>query len=152
MPPAFAATALAHANLPQALPLLRATWPALDLAAWLGFAAGFLALAGSRGTITALFDSQGGLCGLFASRVEQKLIGGRILGIPLFTAIDVGNTAGPVRALLDAATAEMKKNGCGGLQIQLMIEQSELTKRLHALGFAPAATLHSIAEMADPIG
>lgn len=142
MTQSFVVQDLADAAVPQALPLLRATWPTIDLAAWESFAVSF-----RRGgpdpaaAITGLFDEAGGLCGLFASRTEPGLCHGPILGVPLFTVMDIGNSLGPVRALLDAAEAMAKKQGCAAVQIRLANEQSALSKRLRRLGLDHTSTL-----------
>jgi GNAT superfamily N-acetyltransferase len=143
MTQSFVARDLADTAVPQALPLLRATWPTIDLAAWENFAGSFRC--GGRepaAAITGLFDAAGGLCGLFASRTEPGLCDGRILAVPLFTVMDIGNSLDPVRALLDAAEAKAKKQGCATVQIRLASEQSGLSKRLRRLGLEHLDTLY----------
>lgn len=134
---------LAETAVPQALPLLRATWPTIDLAAWKNFAGSFRRRGSEpAAAITGLFDAAGGLCGLFASRTEPGLCDGRILAVPLFTVMDIGNSLSPVRALLDAAEAKAKAQRCAGVQIRLACEQNALAKRLRRLGLEHASTLY----------
>jgi GNAT superfamily N-acetyltransferase len=136
----FTVEKLVQDAMPQALPLVRATWPEIDLAAWLRFAAAFRDGHPSRRAITAMADASGGICGLFASRIEQRIGEGRVLEVPLFTVVDIGNSPQPLRALLDAAEAKAREHGCVGIQIWLADEQSELIKRLQGLGFRSSGT------------
>lgn len=139
----FVAQDLADAAVPQALPLLRATWPTVDLAAWERFADSFRRCAPEpAAAITGLFDAGGGLCGLFASRTELGLCDGRILAVPLFTVMDIGNSLSPVRALLDTAEAKAKAQRCAAVHIRLTSEQNALAKRLRRLGLGHASTLY----------
>ncbi|HVA14917.1 MAG TPA: hypothetical protein VNF99_16850 [Stellaceae bacterium] len=137
------AAELAPADLAQALPLLRVTWSKLDLPAWQTFAANFCGQDRAEARITGLFDSGGGLCGLLASRIDHTLDGGRILAIPVFTAVDIANSLAPVRALLDLAQAKMNEHGCGSLQIHLVSTQGELVKRLRAFGLRHSGSHYS---------
>jgi hypothetical protein len=95
-------------------------------------------------SIVGLLDSAGGLCGLFACRLEHELCEGRVLSISLFTAVDIANSLEPVRALLAAAEAKAKFYGCGSLRIRLSRDQSELVNRLRGLGLARSAVVHSL--------
>jgi hypothetical protein len=134
MPGKFSIVDLAPADVPRALPLLRATWPELDLVAWQTFAGAFCSEGAAQAQIASCDDSSGGLCGLFASRIEVGLCEGRLLAIPLFTAIDIGNSLEPLRALLAATETRAATHACGGMQIRLSMEQSGLSKRLRSLG------------------
>jgi hypothetical protein len=139
----FTAAELAPADLAQALPLLRATWPELDLPAWQTFAAEFCRVDKAKARITGLFDSSGVLCGLLASRIDHAL-GGRILAFPIFTVVDLANSLAPVRALLDLAQAQINEHGCDSLQIHLASGQEELMKRLRPFGLRRSAVLYSM--------
>jgi hypothetical protein len=139
----FTIVDLVEADVPTALPLLRATWPELDLPTWQDFASIFCSNRAVKAKITCLHDAHGGLCGLFASRVEHGLCEGRFLAIPLFTAVDIGNSLRPVQLLLDAASAQAKESGCADIQIRLASEQSELVKRLRFLGLYHAGTSYA---------
>jgi len=138
----LAAAELAPADLAQALPLLRITWPELDLPAWQAFAAEFRSAYKAEARITGLFDSADGLCGLLASRIDHAL-SGRILVIPIFTAVDIANSLAPVRALLDLAQAKMNEQGCKSLQIHLANAQRQLMRRLGPFGIRPSGVLYS---------
>ncbi len=129
----FTAQNLASAEILYALPLVRATWPAMDRAAWQGFVACFCANSALSPAITALSDRGGGLCGLFASRIDDRL-GKRILTVPLFTVVDIGNSLEPVRALIDAVEARAAENKCSGIDIELGEGQTRLRERLLRLG------------------
>lgn len=137
------AAELAPADLAQALPLLRVTWPELDLPAWRAFAADFRSADKAEACITGLFDSAGGLCGLLASRVDHILGAGRVLAIPVFTAIDIANSLAPARMLFDLARAQMTEHRCNSLQIHLTSTQRELTKRLRPFGLRHSGALYS---------
>jgi hypothetical protein len=91
-----------------------------------------------------LFDSSGALCGLFASQIEHLLREGRTLAIPLFTAVDIGNSLKPVRMLLNTAKAKAKECDCSGVQIRLAGEQSELLKRLRNVGLEPGSAVYML--------
>lgn len=138
----FTAAELAPADLVQALPLLRATWPELDLPAWQSFAAEFCSADKAEARITGLFDSAGGLCGLLASRIDHTL-SGRILAIPIFTAVDIANSLVPIRALLDLAQAQMTEHGCDSLQIHLASAQRHLVERFRSIGLRQSGSLYS---------
>lgn len=139
----FTIAELQPAAVPQALPLVRATWPEIDLAAWQNFAGAFHGEHAAPASITGLFDGSGVLCGVFAARTEHHLWNRRILGIPLFTVVDIGNSPQPVRALLDAAEAKAKQNDCSGMEIRLAIEQGGLMKRLRHFGLEYSGSVYS---------
>lgn len=147
---AFTVRELTQDLTAQALPLLRATWPAVDLQGWRGFVDAFRRDLYAQAEVTVMFDSQGGLCGLFASRLEHDLRGGRALAIPLFTAIDVGNSLAPVKSLLEAAEAMARERGCSGLEIRLDNEQRALVKQLRYLELRHSGSLHSSPIAAAP--
>ena len=127
--PRFAARDLAPAEIPYALPLVRATWPAMDHNAWRDFTVSFCADSTLNPAITALSDPGGGLCGLFASRIDD-LRGKRVLAVPLFTVIDIGNSLEPVRALVAAVEAKAADSNCSAIDIRLGQGQAGLRKRL----------------------
>lgn len=139
------AAELVLGDLAQALPLLRVTWPKLGLSGWQAFAADFCAAQKAEACITGLFDNAGGLCGLLASRVDHILGTGRVLTIPVFTAIDIANSLAPVEALLDLAQTQMTEHGCNSLQIHLAGTQGELVKRLRSWGLRHSGVIYSTA-------
>lgn len=124
---------LAEGALPQALPLLRATWPVIELEAWREFAADFRRNTLADPALTVMRDEFGGICGLFASRLEQCLCGGRMLMIPLFTVVDIGNSLELIENLLEAADAMAREHGCVRLAIHIGSEQRALLNRLRSL-------------------
>ncbi len=131
------------ANLaPQALPLVQATWPEVDLPTWLDFVRFFnngAATPGSGMLITR--DPSGYLCGILAYRRDHDLRIGLVLSVQLFTVVDVANSLHGVRALLDAAETRASELGCAGVQIRLDRDQSQLGLRLRALGLSGEAAL-----------
>lgn len=150
MPQGFTVRELTPDAIPQALPLLRATWPEVELPGWSRFVDAFRANLYAQAEITAMFDSQGGLCGLFAARVEHDFRDVRTLAIPLFTAIDVVNSLAPARALIEAAEAMARDRGCSGLEIRLDNQQRALIARLHVLQMRPSGSVHSSTIAAAP--
>ena len=138
----FVTTELSEAELPQALPLLCATWPRLDLASWERYALAFRENRAGQGRITGMHDSSGGLCGLFASRIEDDLGRERTLAVPLFTALDIRNSLAPVRTLLETAEVIARRQGCTSAKLHLTSEQDELGKRLRRLGLSLAGTCY----------
>jgi hypothetical protein len=140
---AFTVRALTPDAIPQALPLLRATWPEVELPGWSRFVDAFRNDLYVQAEITAMSDSQGALCGLFTSRVEHDLQDGRTLAISLFTAMDVGNSLAPVKALLEAAEAMARNRGCSGLEIRLDSQQRALIERLRFLELRLSGSLYS---------
>jgi GNAT superfamily N-acetyltransferase len=143
VPQAFTIRALTPDAIPQALPLLRATWPGVELPGWSRFVDAFRGDLYAQAEITAMFDPQGSLCGLFAARVEHDFRDGRTLALPLFTAVDVGNSLAPVKALLEAAEAMARDRGCSGLEIRLDTQQRALIERLRFLELRLSGSLHS---------
>jgi hypothetical protein len=138
----FHAIALSDDLVPQALPLIQATWPDVDLSAWQSFVRFFSdrELAAGSGVV-ALHDPTGGLCGVFAYRLDRDLRNGPVLAVQLFTAVDVVNSLRTVRALLEAAKARAFELGCTCLEIRLCSRQAELASRLHRLGLSREAGL-----------
>jgi hypothetical protein len=138
----FDIAALPAEQAAQALPLVQATWPEMDLAAWEEFIRFF---AGRRAeddsAMLAMRDAAGYLCGILAYRVHWLLGVGPILDVHLFTAVDVTNSLQRVRALLDAAEARASALHCTGMQIRLDRSQSRLATRLSALGLSPEGAL-----------
>ena len=150
MPQAFTVRELAPDTIPQALPLLRATWPEVELPGWSGFVDTFRGDLYAQAEVTAMLDPQGGLCGLFAARVEHDFRDGRTLAMPLFTAMDVGNSLAPVKALLEAAEAMARDHGCSGLEIRLDNRQRALIERLRFLELRLSGSLYSSTIAAPP--
>ena len=125
---------------PQALPLVQATWPEVNLASWLSFVR-FFNGEDPDSRMLAMRDSSGYLCGILAYRLDHDLRDGPMLSIPLFTAVDVANSLQTVRALLDIARARASELGCAGVQIRLDKQQSKLAARLRSLGLSSEAGL-----------
>jgi hypothetical protein len=127
---------------PQALPLVQATWPEVDLLNWLSFVRFFNGeTTGPESCILVMSDPSGHLCGILAYRLDHNLRDGLMLSIPLFTAVDVANSLQTVRALLDIAKARASELGCAGVQIRMDKEQSKLAARLRSLGLSSEAGL-----------
>jgi hypothetical protein len=133
----FHIAALSDDQVPQALPLIQATWPGADLAAWRSFVRFFndRAAAKDAGVLT-LRDAADCICGVLAYRLDRDLRAGRMLAVPLFTAVDLINSPRTVRALLDAAEMRAAELGCVGVQIRLYSDQSGLASRLRLLGLS----------------
>lgn len=131
----FRVAALSADQVPQAFPLIQATWPSADLPAWENFVAFFNdhISAGNAGVL-AIRDCSEAICGVLAYRLDRDLRSGRILAVQLFTAMDLINSPQTVRALLDAAEARAKELSCMGLQIRLYGDQGGLASRLRRLG------------------
>jgi hypothetical protein len=141
----FQIAALGGNSRLQAFPLLQATWPDLDLAGWLAFADRFAGDAdGASKGIAGLQDDSGTLCGLFAYRIDHTLRDGRILAIPLFTAMDLANSQEPICALLAAMKERARLCHCNRLRIELDRRQSGLADRLRRLGASRSGILHSV--------
>jgi hypothetical protein len=136
----FHVAALSGDQVPLALPLIQATWPSADLAAWGSFVASFdERVEPKRSGVIALHDGAGHICGVFAYRVDRDLQAGAILAVQLFTAVDVVNSLKTVRALLDAAKLRALELGCAGVQIRLSNDQAGLASRLRLLGLSSHA-------------
>jgi hypothetical protein len=138
----FHVAALSGDQVPLALPLIQATWPGADLAAWGSFVAFFTERIEPKVSgVLALHDGAGHICGVFAYRVERDLRAGPTLAIQLFTAVDVVNSLRTVRALLDAADLRAHELGCAGVQIRLSNDQAGLASRLRVLGLSSQSGL-----------
>ena len=135
----------------EALPLIQATWPDIDLPTWRSFVKSFTAKhpASSSGAL-ALLDGSGGLCGVLAYCQEFDLCEGPTLAVRLFSAVDLRNATAPARALLDAAMEQARRHGCHGIHIRLKPEQAALARSIQSLGVSHAAGLYRID--LDPIG
>jgi hypothetical protein len=136
----FESIALSGDQASQALPLVQATWPSVDLAAWERFVKFYSegAAAGESG-ILALRNTAGYLCGVIAYRRDWDLQKGPILAVHVFTAIDLANSLQTVRGLLDAAEMRALELHCRGVAIHLGAKQGALGSRLHALGLSSQA-------------
>jgi hypothetical protein len=134
--------ALSGDQAPLALPLIRATWPEVDLATWLSFVEFFYDEASTNWAgVLALRDPAGGICGVVAYQLERDLRVGPILAAQLFTAVDLVNSLRTVRALLDGAEERALELGCAGVQIRLHKEQGALGHRLRSLGLSSETDL-----------
>src|SRR5450432_2353548 len=129
----FHVAALSDDQVPQAFPLIQATWPGADLTAWQSFVQFFndRTVAGDAGVL-AVRDPAGSICGVLAYRLDRDLQAGPMLAVQLFTAVDLMNSRRTVLALLDAAEARASELGCQGVQIRLYSDQSGLASRLRA--------------------
>ena len=138
----FDTVALSGDQVPQALPLVQAAWPSVDLATWQRFVQFFSGRAamGESGVL-ALRDPAGYLCGILAYRLDWDLRAGPMLAVDLFAAIDLANSMRTVRALLDAAKARASELGCAGVQVRLCNEQAGLASHLRSLGLSSHAGL-----------
>ena len=133
----YHASALRTAQIPQVLPLIKATWPGVDLDTWRRFAKFFVHgrggdLAGAR----ILQDSADCICGIFVYRLERDLQHGLVLAVPLFSAVDVANSPNTTRALLEACLTQAGSLECETLHVHLYEQQSGLASRLKKLGLA----------------
>jgi hypothetical protein len=127
----FQAVALSGDLVPQALPLIRATWPSADLPSWRKFVEAFAGHAATQESgVLGLRDQSGCLCGVCAYRLDWGLLEGPVLGARLFTAADVANSKRTVQALLEAAERRAVDLGCAGIQIWLTSGQAALAKRV----------------------
>ncbi len=142
MSPPFHVAALSDEQVPQAFPLIQATWPGTDLTAWQEFVQFFSdrTSTGHAGVL-ALHDPAGYIGGLLAYRLDQDLRTGPMLAVHLFTALNLMNSPRTVRALLEAAEARAIEMGCKGIQIRLHSEQAWLASRLRTLGLKSEAGL-----------
>lgn len=134
----FDAVVLSGDLIPQTLPLVQATWPAVDLTAWRNFVQFFTGTApGRESGVHGLRDASGCLCGVLACRLDWDLLAGRVLTVPLFTAIDIVNAPRTVQALLDAGETLALELGCACIHIRLSSGQAGLESRLRGLGLTP---------------
>jgi hypothetical protein len=146
----FQIAALSDDQVPLALPLIQATWPGADIASWRSFVASFdTRVEPKESGVLALRDPAGRICGVLAYRLERDLQAGPIFAVHLFTAVDLANSLKSVRALLDGAELRAFELGCGGMQIRLHNEQTNLTSRLLMLGLAPEAGV--LRKAVDPV-
>lgn len=137
MSTSFDAIVLSGDLIPQALPLIRATWPAVDLTSWGNFVRFFAEPAPSQESgALGLRDRTGCLCGVLAYRLDQDLLAGPLLAVPLFTAVDLVNSPHTVRALLETAETRALELDCARVQIHLRNGQAELASLLRAMGLS----------------
>lgn len=137
MSTSFDAIVLSGDLIPQALPLIRATWPAVDLTSWGNFVRSYAGPAATRESgALGLRDKTGCLCGVLAYRLDQDLLAGPLLAVPLFTAVDVVNSPRTVRALLETAEMRALELDCAMVQIRLRNGQTELAALLRAMGLS----------------
>ena len=133
----FHVAALSDDQVPQAFPLIQATWPGADLNAWQGFVRFFNDRAAAKDAgVLSLRDPAGYICGVLAYRLDRDLRAGRMLAVPLFTAVDLINSPRTVGALLNVAEMRATELGCTGVQIRLYADQSRLASRLRLLGLS----------------
>ena len=119
----------------QALPLIRATWPDTELKDWQRYVTFFNHGSDAQPCgIMAMVDSGDNLCGIMAYRRDQDLKAGTIFSIPLFTAMDLGNSLPTVRGLLNAAETRAEELGCDDIHVQIHPAQARLAGRLRHLG------------------
>jgi hypothetical protein len=133
----FHVAALSDDQVPQAFPLIQATWPGAELSAWRSFVRFFNDRnMGEHAGVLAVRDPSGAICGILAYRLDRDLRAGRMLAVQLFTAVDLANSPRTVQVLLDAAEARAVDLGCAGVQIRLYGDQSGLAARLRRLGLS----------------
>jgi hypothetical protein len=131
----FNAIALSSDLIPQTLPLIRATWPGVDLATWRGYVQFFSGQAAPKVSgVNGLCDGAGCYRGLYAYQLERDLLLGPVLALHLFTAADIINSPRIVEALLDTAEARAFDSGCLAMRIRLCGRQTEMASKLRSLG------------------
>lgn len=122
-------------QLRAALPLLRVTWPRVELAALRCFVESVeQRTASPRAGAIALRDPTDHVSGLLVYEAGVEWLEGAVLNVPLFTVVDLANSRQNVETLYDAACATARALGCGAIQIRLYTEQAGLAGRLRALG------------------
>lgn len=124
----FQALSLADHQLSLALPLVRLTWPEMDLAAWQDFAR---AIRGEGGGLLALWEGDY-ICGVLAYR-RQAGLAGPVLQVPLFTVADLANRPGVAEALVDAVGTLGEQLGCRAVHVEFDARQSRLAASLRGL-------------------
>jgi hypothetical protein len=152
MAPRFEIVSLSGEQALRALPVVQATWPLVDRAAWATFAAAYeepmpasaAPPPAPRSGLLGLADDAGTLCGVLAYRCAPELRGGLTLAVALFTAIDLANSPRTVRALLDAAETRAYELACARVEIRLHPEQAELAGRLRETGLVPHAAVAAV--------
>jgi hypothetical protein len=137
----FDAVALSGELIPQALPLVRATWPGVDLAAWQNFVQFFSSPPLPGTGVLGLRDSTDCLCGILAYQMVWDLEAGPVLAIHLFTAVDLANSPRTAQVLLDVAEMRAIELGCTRIQIRLARDQAGLASRLRQLGLSAGITM-----------
>jgi hypothetical protein len=138
MSASFDAIILSGGLIPLALPLVRATWPVVDMAAWQTYVQFFNDRApGAESGVLGLRDEARCLCGVLAFRLDRDVVEGPVLAVPLFTAADVANSPRTIRALLDAAETRALDLGCMAVRIHLANGQAGLASRLRLQGLSP---------------
>ena len=132
----FSSIALSGDLIPETLPLVRVSWPGVDLARWREYVQ-FLSVhsEAKRSGVDGLRDSSGCYCGVFAYQIDRDLLLGPVLAVRLFTAVDVANSPRTLKALLDNVETRACELGCGAVQIYLHAGQTKLASRLRALSF-----------------
>ncbi len=129
--------------VPETLPLVRASWPAVDLPTWRAYVEHFsMPVAPKVSGVHGLRDSAGCFCGLYVYELDHDLLLAPVLTIHLFTAIDILSSPQTVRALLDTAETQAVELGCTAMRIRLRNSQTALASRLHDLGLTPEAQFH----------
>jgi hypothetical protein len=129
--------------VPETLPLVRATWPAVDLATWRAYVEHFSTQAAPKVSgVQGLRDSAGCFCGIYVYELDRDLLFGPVLAVHLFTAVDIVNSPQTARALLDTAETQAIELGCKAMRVRLRNSQTELASKLHTLGLTPEAQFH----------
>jgi len=141
----FAVAKLTHRRIPEALPLIRATWSNVDLETWRNFAKAFTRGSETSSGALALIDASRALCGILVYRVEPDLDGWLIFSVPLFSAVDMHNSSAAAGALLEAAIARAHEIGCRRLHIRLRPEQAAMVRSIAALGMSNVAGVYGLA-------
>ncbi|MCL2452267.1 MAG: hypothetical protein FWD08_01220 [Alphaproteobacteria bacterium] len=119
----------------ETLPLVRASWPEVDLAQWQEYVQFFSAQPEAKQAgVVGLRDSSGCYCGVFACQIDRDLALSPVLAVQLFTTVDVANSPRTLKALLDIVEARASELGCLAVKIYLSDGQTKLASRLRALG------------------
>jgi hypothetical protein len=138
----FTTASLTSAEIAPAFPLVHATFPELDFAAWRSFATRLLReTEAARAGVVGLRNEAGYLCGLLIYRTDPHLRHGKVLSIDLFTALDVTGEAAAGSALLTAAEAKAAELGCSATHIIIDGAQRSLAESFAKAGHRSEARL-----------
>ena len=140
----FRIVSLSEDEAAQCLPLIRITWPDVDLEHWRRFVRSYTAQRReSRSGALALRDAADYFSAMFAYRVEPDIQRGLVLAVHLFTAVDLTNSPNFARMLVSAAEAKARELGCSGIEIRLYRAQSTLALHLQSLKLVDSAAIMS---------
>jgi hypothetical protein len=137
----FTTASLTSAEIAPAFPLVHATFPELDFAAWRSFATRLLSETECAAGAVGVRNEAGYLCGLLIYRADRHLRHGKVLSIDLFTALDVTGEAAAGSALLTAAEAKAAELGCSATHIVIEGAQRALVESFAKAGHRSEAKL-----------